>query len=441
MRVLRARLYERGQAERDAELSGQPALAARSGDRSEKVRTYNYPQNRVTDHRVGVTLPCGSRCWRVSSGRSPRPCGPRSAGGGWRSRTEIRVLPTPTCCAPSSWASPCASTRSSCRARTWPLLRRVSDRYGLTRLEYHSDGGATFSGPDGAEFVLRPAQMASCGVTGLGYREGLERVGGLIDEAIDRYGIGPIWVEDMTLVAIWDIEDEDAGRLLMENILRVDEERLELLGGEDLRSGLRIWRRSARAPWSARSSPCTPSRPRSTSAWSRPARGHRPAALLAAGDAVHDFLRAPSRRSWWRAPAADAPDGGRSCAAPRATWPSGLALAPPRRRAAAGARPRGRADALYTDSERPLTPPEPTRSAPWSPAAGAASRSPTSRASAPSGASGWRSGRPCWCPGPRPRCWWSGRSRSPRRRGACWTGAPAAAPWRSPWPASGRTCG
>lgn len=57
MRVLRARLYERARAEREAELSAARRSQLGGGERSEKVRTYNYPQNRVTDHRVGVTVP------------------------------------------------------------------------------------------------------------------------------------------------------------------------------------------------------------------------------------------------------------------------------------------------------------------------------------------------------------------------------------------------
>jgi peptide chain release factor 1 len=56
MRVLRARLYERAMAEQAAEISSARREQLGSGDRAEKVRTYNYPQNRVTDHRVGLTV-------------------------------------------------------------------------------------------------------------------------------------------------------------------------------------------------------------------------------------------------------------------------------------------------------------------------------------------------------------------------------------------------
>jgi hypothetical protein len=124
----------------------------------------------------------------------------------------------------------------------------ISDRYGLARLEYHSDGGATYSGNDGAEFVLRPSQIASCAVTGLGYREGLERVVGLVEEAVERYEIGQLWIEDVTLVAVWDLEDADlVHELLAGTLLQIDSDRLGLLGGDDVAVGLRIWRQAGDA--------------------------------------------------------------------------------------------------------------------------------------------------------------------------------------------------
>ena len=56
MKVLKARVYEAELQKQLDETAGQRKLQVGSGDRSEKIRTYNYPQNRLTDHRIGLTL-------------------------------------------------------------------------------------------------------------------------------------------------------------------------------------------------------------------------------------------------------------------------------------------------------------------------------------------------------------------------------------------------
>ena len=79
MRMLRAKLYEMEQeritTERDSLRRGQVG----TGDRSEKIRTYNFPQDRLTDHRIGVTwhnLP--ARHGRATSRTSSSPAAPTS---------------------------------------------------------------------------------------------------------------------------------------------------------------------------------------------------------------------------------------------------------------------------------------------------------------------------------------------------------------------------
>jgi peptide chain release factor 1 len=56
MKVLKARLYDLELRKQNEEISAQRKSMVRSGDRSDKIRTYNFPQNRVTDHRIGLTL-------------------------------------------------------------------------------------------------------------------------------------------------------------------------------------------------------------------------------------------------------------------------------------------------------------------------------------------------------------------------------------------------
>ncbi|MBP5225616.1 MAG: peptide chain release factor 1 [Lachnospiraceae bacterium] len=56
MKLLRAKLFDMKQREQHEEISGKRREQVGTGDRSEKIRTYNYPQSRITDHRIGLTL-------------------------------------------------------------------------------------------------------------------------------------------------------------------------------------------------------------------------------------------------------------------------------------------------------------------------------------------------------------------------------------------------
>ena len=56
MRLLKSRIYDQGKQKQDAELASERKSQVGSGDRSEKIRTYNYPQGRITDHRIGLSI-------------------------------------------------------------------------------------------------------------------------------------------------------------------------------------------------------------------------------------------------------------------------------------------------------------------------------------------------------------------------------------------------
>ena len=56
MNVLRSRLLEIEKSKQESEMAQNRKAQVGTGDRSEKIRTYNFPQNRVTDHRIGMTL-------------------------------------------------------------------------------------------------------------------------------------------------------------------------------------------------------------------------------------------------------------------------------------------------------------------------------------------------------------------------------------------------
>lgn len=56
MQILRSRVYDYYESENQSEYDANRKSAVGTGDRSERIRTYNYPQNRVTDHRIGLSL-------------------------------------------------------------------------------------------------------------------------------------------------------------------------------------------------------------------------------------------------------------------------------------------------------------------------------------------------------------------------------------------------
>ena len=56
MKMLRTKLYEMEKQKQDSEITNARRLQVGSAERSEKIRTYNYPQGRITDHRIGLSI-------------------------------------------------------------------------------------------------------------------------------------------------------------------------------------------------------------------------------------------------------------------------------------------------------------------------------------------------------------------------------------------------
>ncbi len=56
MKILRSRILEAERAKQSSAIAGERRAQVGTGDRSERIRTYNYPQSRVSDHRIGLTL-------------------------------------------------------------------------------------------------------------------------------------------------------------------------------------------------------------------------------------------------------------------------------------------------------------------------------------------------------------------------------------------------
>ena len=87
MRVLRARLYELEREKQQAELAAQRKAQVGGGERAEKIRTYNFPENRLTDHRIKLTT---HRLDQILAG-GPRRVHRGAPGGGAATRPRSRV--------------------------------------------------------------------------------------------------------------------------------------------------------------------------------------------------------------------------------------------------------------------------------------------------------------------------------------------------------------
>ena len=301
MRVLRARLLRArpGRAAGGARATHAAPRSA-SGERSEKIRTYNFPQNRVTDHRIGVSIPLREEILQGRLGALTDALQAEER----RLRLERRRGDRS-----SERSTPSFSHRVPRLAVRYDdveldredlalFFAREATHYDLTRMEFLPEGGAHLSGAESAEFALRPGGATCGGTIRLGVGEGVERVAGLLGEAVRRYGIGPLWIDDITLVASWDCGAEDAARkLISEDVVRVDETRLSTIADEETSIGLRLWRRLGDGSLDVSIEPMHADTAKLylRLAYSQQDPVAEMAELTSAVDSVSDFLRGPLR--------------------------------------------------------------------------------------------------------------------------------------------------
>ena len=88
MSVLRSRIYAQEVERQRRERSDVRRSQVGSGDRSERVRTYNFPQSRITDHRIASPFTACPRPWMARSTESSRRCWKRSRPVSWRRRPK-----------------------------------------------------------------------------------------------------------------------------------------------------------------------------------------------------------------------------------------------------------------------------------------------------------------------------------------------------------------